>query len=90
MAEQEKADHAESWAFADPQRVAIESLKLQYPGQLPVLHNVKKTPARQLFRWWSENKSVVVVVTRPYWLSFYAATDSVAWVTTMIKEAGCK
>ena len=33
---------------------------------------------------------MVVVVTRPYWLSFYAASDSVAWVSTMIKEAECK
>jgi len=90
IAEQEKADHGQSWAFADPQRVAMESLKLLYPGQLPVLHNVKKTPARQVFRWRSGKKSVVVVVTRPYWLSFYAASNSVAWVTTMIKEAGCK
>lgn len=90
IAEQEKADHGQTWAFTDPQRVAMESLKLLYPGQLPVLHNVKKTPARQVFRWRSGSKSVVVVVTRPYWLSFYAASNSVAWVTTMIKEAGCK
>lgn len=90
IAEQQKADHGQTWAFADPQRVAMESLKLLYPGQLPVLHNVKKTAARQVFRWRSGSKSVVVVVTRPYWLSFYAASNSVAWVTTMIKEAGCK
>ncbi len=90
IAEQEKADHGQTWAFTDPQRVAMESLKLLYPGQLPVLHNIKKTPARQVFRWRSGSKSVVVVVTRPYWLSFYAASNSVAWVTTMIKEAGCK
>ena len=53
VAEQEKADHGQTWAFADPQRVAMESLKLLYPGQTPVLHNVKKTPARQVFRWQS-------------------------------------
>ncbi|HUO15152.1 MAG TPA: hypothetical protein VMX38_09205, partial [Verrucomicrobiae bacterium] len=90
IAEQEKADHGQSWAFTDPQRVAMESLKLLYPSQLPILHNVKKTPARQVFRWRSGKKSVVVVVTRPYWLSFYAASHSVAWVTTMIKEVGCQ
>lgn len=90
IAEQEKADRGQSWAFTDPQRVALESLKLLYPDQLPILRNVKKTPARQVFRWRSGNKSVVVVVTRPYWLSFYAGSKSVAWVTTMIKEARCK
>lgn len=89
IAEQEKADDGQAWVFSDPQRVAIESLKLLYPGQVPVLHNVRKTPARQVFRWRSKKKSVVVVVTRPYWLSFYAASDSVAWVSTMIKEAEC-
>jgi hypothetical protein len=90
IAAQAKADRGQSWAFADPQRVALESLKLLYPDQLPILRNVKKTPARQVFWWRSGHKSVVVVVTRPYWLSFYGASRSVAWVTTMIKEAGCK
>jgi len=90
IAQQEKADQGQTWAFTNPQRVAIESLKLLYPGQLPALHNVKKTSARQVFRWRSENKSVVIVVARPYWLSFYAASSSVAWVTTMVKEAECK
>ena len=28
------------------------------------------------------------MATRPYWLSFYAASGSVVWVSTMIKEAG--
>jgi hypothetical protein len=89
IAEQEKADAGEAWAFSDPEHVAIESLKLFYPGQTPVLHAVKKTSARNVFQWRNGKKSVVVVVTRPYWLSFYAASRSVAWVSTMIKEAEC-
>jgi hypothetical protein len=90
IAEQKKADSGEAaWAFTEPQRVAVDSLKTVYPGQVPVLRSVKKTPARQVFRWKNGKNQVVVVVTRPYWLSFYAASRSVAWVSTMIKEAGC-
>ena len=36
IAEQEKADGGQAWAFTDPQRVAIESLKLLYPGRFVV------------------------------------------------------
>jgi hypothetical protein len=89
IAEQQKADGGQTWAFSDPQRVAIESLQSLYPSQTPVLVTVKKTPARYVFRWRNGKKSVVVVVTRPYWLSFYAASNSVAWISTMIKEAEC-
>jgi len=91
IAEQEAADAGQAWQFNDPQRVAIESLKPLYSGQVPVLKSVKKTPAREVFQWAHGKKSVVtVVVTRPYWLSFYAASNSVAWVSTMIKEVGCE
>jgi hypothetical protein len=44
----------------------------------------KKTPARYVFRW-RNGKNQVVVVVRPYWLSFYANWRSVVWVATMIK-----
>ncbi len=90
IAEQQKADNDEAaWAFSDPQRVALGSLKPYYPDQVPVLRRVKKTPTRYVFRWNKGKDRVVVVVTRPYWLSFYAKSRSVVWVSTMIKEAGC-
>jgi hypothetical protein len=90
IAEQHKADNREAdWALSDPQRVAAESLKPYYPNQVPVFRTVKKTPARSVFRWRYGRNQVVVVVTRPYWLSFYAKSSSVVWVSTMIKEAGC-
>jgi hypothetical protein len=91
IAEQKKADSGEAaWAFTNPQRVAVESLKPFYAGQAPVLRSVKKSPTRQVFRWKNgKNQAVVVVVTRPYWLSFYAASGHVVWVSTTIKEAGC-
>jgi len=37
IAQQRRADNGEAaWAFRDPQRVAVESLKPLYPGQVPV------------------------------------------------------
>jgi len=91
IAEQRMADNGDrSWAFTDPQRVALESLKPFYAGRIPVLRNVKKTPTRQVFRLRDGKKSIVVVVTKPYWLSFYSASGSVPWVSTMIKEAVCR
>jgi hypothetical protein len=89
ISEQKMADGGQTWAFSDPERVAVESLKPFYPGQVPVLRSVKKSPVRQVFQWKNGKNRVVVVVTRPYWLSFYTASGSVAWVSTTIKEAGC-
>jgi hypothetical protein len=90
IAQQRKADSGEAaWAFIDPQRVAVEALKSLYPGQAPLLRSVKKTSTRQVFRWKNGKNQIVIVVIRPYWLSFYASSASVTWVTTMIKEAGC-
>jgi hypothetical protein len=90
LAEQAMADSGErSWAFTDPQRVAVESLRAFYKNKVPLLRNVKKTPTRQVFRWRNGKQTVIVVVTRPYWLSIYAKSSSVAWVSTMIKEVDC-
>lgn len=90
IAEQKLAESgAQAWAFNEPQRVALESLKPFYKDQTPVLRKTEKTPAREAFRWRNGKKSIVVVVVRPYWLSFYASSDSVAWIATTIKEADC-
>lgn len=91
IAEQRKADSREAeWRFTDPQRVAVESLTQYYPDQRPVLRTVRRTSARHVFHWRRGRTRVIVVVTRPYWLSFYAKSRSVVWVSTMIKEARCK
>ncbi len=90
IVEQAMADSGErAWAFMDPHRVAVESLKPFYKDRVPLLRNVRKTPVRQVFRWRDGKKSIIVVITRPYWLSFYTNSGSVAWVSTMIKEADC-
>jgi hypothetical protein len=90
IAEQELAENgARAWAFSDPRRVAVESLKTFYGGQAPVLRRVAKTSAREVFLWKNGRTSVVVVVAKPYWLSFYSKSGSVAWVSTTIKAVEC-
>jgi hypothetical protein len=81
---------ARSWAYTDPRRVAVESLKPLYKGEVPALRLLKETPVRMVFRWKKGKKAVSVVVIRPYWLSFYSKTGSVVWVSTTINEADCK
>lgn len=88
--EQSAADSGtRSWAFSDPKQVAVESLKSFYKDRDPVLSVVKTSAARQVFLWRMDKKSILVVVTRPYWLSFYSKSGTVAWVSTTIKETEC-
>ena len=88
--EQRLADSgAQAWAFDDPRRVAVESLKPYYKDQVPTLSEITKSPERQVFRWRNGKKSIAIVVIRPYWLSFYASGSAVAWVSTTIEEADC-
>jgi hypothetical protein len=76
--------------LTDPDQVAKKSVKTVYPADTVILRIVKESPARRVYRWKTGKSNVVVVVTRPYWLSFYSTSGSVAWVTTMIKEAECE
>jgi hypothetical protein len=90
IAEQRMADSGErAWAFDDPMRVAIESLKLPPEHKAPLLQKVRSTPSREVFRWKHGKKVTVIVVVRPYWLSFFAKGNAVAWVSATIKEAEC-
>jgi hypothetical protein len=88
--EQRLADSGlQKWAFDDPRRVAVESLKPFYPNAEPALKEIKQDSARIVFEWKHGKQDDVIVVTKPYWLSFYANTKSVAWVSTTIKEGEC-
>jgi hypothetical protein len=90
IAEQRMADSGErAWAFEDPLSVAVESLKLPPEQKAPFLQKVRSTQSRQVFRWKRGKKVTIIVVTRPYWLSFFAKGSAVAWVSTTIKEAEC-
>lgn len=87
---QGRADSGEvPWAFDNPSRVATEAAQAEYGKDLKALRLVKKTPVRQVFQWKAGKRSVVVVVTRPYWMSFFAKTDKVPWTVSMISDSRC-
>jgi hypothetical protein len=96
IAEQRRADTGDvGGVLTDPERVAVESLKSLYPGQAPFLRSVKKTSARQVFRWKKDKNQMVVVVTRPYWLSLLCCLglgcmgnydDQGSWLQLAVRE----
>lgn len=89
--EQQQADAGpRSWAFSDAERVAVESLQKHASTAVGPLKRDAETPGRQVFRARTGKTAFVVVVTRPYWLSFYSRNGSVVWVATTIKQANCR
>jgi len=93
---QERADLGqEEWAFSDPQRVASEGLaqllKLSDASTIE-LKQTHKRQGRIIYWWRSKGKTTryMVVVSRPYLLSFYAKDPKrVAWVLVGAYEASC-
>ena len=92
---QEKADRGESeWVFTDPKRVASSGLaKLLTVDENSITLKLKRrAQGRFVYEWRPKTKSdyYVVVVNRPYLLSFYAKNPKrVAWVLRAAYEAGC-
>jgi hypothetical protein len=75
-----------AWAFKNPRRVASEAIKglakIEEPGDLK-LQATQQNSARIDYEWRLTRKSrrYMVVVSRPYFLSFYAQDpQKVAWV----------
>lgn len=86
---QQKADAGErDWSFNDSQRVAVEAIARFAKTDPKTINNLKKlreTKASIDYKWKDKkkDKEYVVVVSRPYWLSFYAKDPKkVAWVIT--------
>jgi hypothetical protein len=82
------------WAFTDPARVASDSLShTTHIGadKLAAIQLTHDSPARKTYEWKAGNsKSYMVVVSRPYWLSFYAHDPSrVAWIAVIAYESSC-
>jgi hypothetical protein len=82
-------------AFDDPERVAsdflIAQLKLQDSGSL-ALKQIRKVQSRVVFEWQQASKSekYMVVVSRPYLLSYYAENpERVAWVVVAAYVSSC-
>lgn len=93
---QERADLGqEEWAFTDPERVASERLAQLLKLSDPSTIELKQTRQRQgrIIYWWrpkGKTLRYMVVVSRPYLLSFYAKDPKrVAWVLIGAYETSC-
>jgi hypothetical protein len=82
-----------AWALTDPARVAADALSRLTKKNLLMVADVKLTRdsvARKTYQWASKNKTYTVVVSRPYWLSYYAHDPKqVAWVAVAAYETSC-
>lgn len=83
------------WSFSDPRRVASDALArfLNLDEKAVTgLRETRKPPGRVVYQWRPKAKgaSYMVVVSRPYWLSFYARDPQrVAWVVIAAYESSC-
>jgi hypothetical protein len=89
---EEKAETAEGgWAFDDPERVAVDGLaKLLKLDEKSVtgMKETRKSQGKIIYEWHARGKTrYMVVVNRPYWLSFYSRKQGrVAWVLAAAYE----
>jgi len=97
VAAQQAADTDRSdWHFTDPQRVAVGSLAKFLKIPTVAIAGLKQTghaQGRMLYQWTSAvtRKKYLVVVSRPYWLSFYAKDPGrTAWVAIAAFESTCR
>jgi hypothetical protein len=89
MEAQHKAESGdEEWAFDSPLRVASVSLArlLKIPeSSISGIEKTRGDQGRIVYEWHPKPKGAfyMLVVSRPYWISFYAKDSSkVAWVVT--------
>lgn len=84
--QQKKAEDGErSWALDEPQRVAAEELAKHtktFKGKVSELKEAARTDGRIIYHWHSTaGAKFMIVVNRPYWLSFYAKDPAkTVWV----------
>lgn len=90
IATQAHADNGEGgWKFTDSKRVATDGLaallKSRVKGSIQ-LTETRKIPGRVVYHWRPNGRNGVrymVVVSRPYWLSFYAKDPSkTTWIVS--------
>jgi hypothetical protein len=93
---QRRADSGErEWSFDNPQRVATEGLARLLKIDEKLVTGIKETRRAQgriVYQWHPKSKeaSYMIVVNRPYLLSFYATdTKRIAWVVAAAYELSC-
>lgn len=93
---QKEADlQQRDWAFDDPRHVAPDGIahlaNINEPSITPVRQK-RKAQGRIVYEWKPTGKreTYMVVVSRPYWLSFYDREPSrVAWVVLAAYVSAC-
>ncbi len=93
---QRKAESGDrAWAFDDPRRVAVEKLARETKTEASLFKNLtltRQTQGRVVYKWKPKRARVsyIVVVSRPYVLSFYARDPGkVVWVVSAAYRIGC-
>lgn len=92
---QNRADAGEqSWMLEDPSRVALETianLTNKDVTSIDELRLKRQTQGRMVYEWTpaTEKATYMVVISRPYQLSFYAKTDRVVWVPIAAYRSSC-
>jgi hypothetical protein len=95
-AQKEAEADGQAWRFTDPKQVAIKTLAHLLnldEKSIAKMGGGQTTPGRAVYKWrrpHSTQTGYMVVVSRPYWLSFYAADPKrVAWVAIAAYESPC-
>jgi len=93
---QQEADQGQrDWVFNDPSKVAVSALAQLARINERTISKLKKKrigQGRIVYEWKpiDRNGSYMVVVSRPYWLSFYAQNSKrVAWVVEDVFRSSC-
>ncbi len=94
--QREADDGKHDFAFDDPQRVASDTLEAVGKIDIPTLTEMKlvrEAQGRKIFEYKpvGSPESYMVVVSRPYLISFYARNpDRVAWVAVAAYKSSCE
>src|SRR6266404_264484 len=93
---QRKAElRVQEWAFSDPKRVATQTLARLLKideNSITELRQTRQAQGRFVYQWKLRGKlvSYMVVVSRPYALSFYAKDPKkIAWVVIAAYKSSC-
>lgn len=83
----------EDWMFSDPERAGSEAIakfaKIE-PTSVARIKETRKSQGRFVYEWKSTSETYMIVVSRPYWLSFYANdAKRVSWVVIAAYASSC-
>ena len=83
------------WTFTDPRTVATERLAelIEVDRSSIRLRQTRRSQGRVIYEWRPRGKKTtyMVVVSRPYWLSYYSKDPKrVAWVVLAAYDASCE